>query len=107
MLCLQILYYNYISVTFLAQLYVNGEQTFEIHTNGKLKTVTVNRREYHLTKEAVIEFERVHDHWELDVCKKKPHDPLVGGIYHNQLLPNYNYNFNYYAFLQFLSDIQI
>ncbi|KAJ7391980.1 hypothetical protein OS493_016288 [Desmophyllum pertusum] len=31
--------------------------------------------------EAIKEFKNIHDAWELDICQKHPHDPLIGGIY--------------------------
>lgn len=26
-----------------------------------------------------MEFEQIHDNWELHICQKNPHDALVGG----------------------------
>lgn len=44
-----------------------------------MKTVTVNRNVYHLTKQATEAFKRIHDEWELDICEKNPYDNLIGG----------------------------
>lgn len=65
-------------MNFLADLYIHGESTFQIE-EGKIKTVTVNRTEYQLMDEAIKEFKNIHDAWELDICQKHPHDPLIGG----------------------------
>ena len=48
-----------------------------------MKEVSVKRTEYnlHVTDEAIEQFEKFHDNWELDVCKENPHDALVGGKY--------------------------
>lgn len=63
----------------MTDLYIHGEKTFEIEENGKCKSVSVNRTGYELTGEAVKEFKKIHDEWELEVCKKNPHDALLGG----------------------------
>lgn len=63
----------------MTDLYIHGENTFEIEENGKCKVVSVNRTEYELTDEAVAVFKEIHDEWELEVCKKNPHDALLGG----------------------------
>ena len=41
--------------------------------------MVVDRTQIHLTEEASVAFEQIHDQWELTVCEKYPHDPLVGG----------------------------
>ena len=68
---------------FLADLYVNGESTFEIEeqSTSKMKTVTVTRNVYTLSKEAIAEFKTIHDEWELDVCERNPYDALIGGSF--------------------------
>lgn len=70
-------------VEFLADLYINGESTFEIEeqSTSKMKTVTVTRNVYTLAKEAIAEFKTIHDEWELDVCERNPYDALIGGLY--------------------------
>lgn len=64
---------------FLASLYIHGETTFEVEEDGKRKSVKVERTEYNLTEEAITAFKAIHDEWELEVCKKNPHDALLGG----------------------------
>ncbi|KAK2549315.1 hypothetical protein P5673_030319 [Acropora cervicornis] len=59
-------------VDFLADLYIHGESTYIIEDENKLKTVSVNRTQYHLSQEALMEFEQVHDNWELHICQKNP-----------------------------------
>ena len=68
---------------FLADLYINGESTFEIEeqSTSKMKTVTVTGNVYTLSKEAIAEFKTIHDKWELDVCERNPHDALIGGSF--------------------------
>ena len=66
-------------VDFLADLYINGESTFEIQEQGKMKTVTVDRSVYKLSKQATEVFKSIHDEWELDICEKNPYDNLIGG----------------------------
>jgi len=68
-------------VVWLAELYMHGESTFQILEQGKMKSVSVTRTEYCLTDDAIKEFKDIHDGWELDVCEKNPHDPLLGGKY--------------------------
>ena len=65
---------------FLADLCINSESTFEIEeqSTSKMKTVTVTRNVYTLSKEAIAEFKTIHDEWELDVCERNPYDALIG-----------------------------
>lgn len=49
--------------------------------NVAIITVTVNRAQFFLSEEALSAFEMIHDNWELEVCKRNPHDAVVGGIY--------------------------
>ena len=67
------------AVDFLADLYIHGKSTYIIEDENKLKTVSVNRTQYHLSQDALMEFEQIHDHWELHICQKNPHDALIGG----------------------------
>ena len=64
---------------FLANLYIHGETTFEVEEEGKRKTVKVERTEFNLTEKVITAFKEIHDEWELEVCKKNPHDALLGG----------------------------
>lgn len=58
--------------------------------SGKVKTVSVNRTQFHLSEEAHAEYEYLHDEWEVNICKKHPHDPLIGG----KILISYKLNIN-------------
>lgn len=62
-------------------MYINGESTFEIQEQGKMKTVTVDRSVYKLSKQATeaLTFKSIYDQWELDICEKNPYDNLIGG----------------------------
>ena len=62
---------SFLVVEFLANLYIEVEETYSIEEDKKVVTVTVI--------EAMDLFEEVHDNWELEVCKKYPHDVLIGG----------------------------
>ena len=64
-----------ISVCFLVELYTEGESTFVIDNDDKIINVIVNRKRYAFTA-----FENIHDDWEMNVCKKYPYQPLIGGI---------------------------
>ena len=68
-----------ILVDILSELYIHGETTYHIEESGKVKTVSVNRTEFHLSEEAQAEYESLHDEWEVEICKKHPHDPLIAG----------------------------
>jgi hypothetical protein len=69
-----------ISVCFLAELYTEGESTFVIDNDDKITNVIVNRKRYTLSADAFTAFENIHDDWEMNVCKKYPYQPLIGGI---------------------------
>ena len=66
-------------VNFLAGLYCNGESTYTIEDNDKMTTVTVDRAKYKLSKEAEYTFECIHNDWEINIWKKYPYEPLIGG----------------------------
>ena len=51
----------------MADLYINGESTIEIQGQGKMKTVTVDRSVYKLSKQATEAFKSIHDEWQLDI----------------------------------------
>ena len=70
---------SFLVVEFLANLYIEGEEIYSIEEDKKVLTVIVERKKYQLTQEAMDLFEEVHDSWELEVCKKYPHDVLTGG----------------------------
>jgi len=74
------LFILYLLVAFLAELYIEGEKTYSIEENKKVVTVIVDRAKYEMTEEAAELFEAIHDKCELEVCKKYPHDVLIGGI---------------------------
>ena len=71
-----------LSVEFLTDLYIDGEETYSVEESERMTTVTVERKRYKLTKEADTEFERIHDEWEMQVCQKYPHDAVIGGKLH-------------------------
>ena len=64
---------------FLADQYIEGEETYTIEEGEKVVSVIVDRTMYSLSPEAMELFERIHDAWELDICEKYPHDVLIGG----------------------------
>ena len=74
MLLTNILYM--LSVSFLGNLYIHWESTFEIE-DGKKKEVSVVRTEFKLTDEAIDEFKAIHNEWEFEVCEKNPHVALL------------------------------
>jgi NTP pyrophosphatase (non-canonical NTP hydrolase) len=43
--------------------------------------VSVERTEFTLSEEALEIFEAIHDNWELNICEKYQHDPLIGGTF--------------------------
>ncbi len=69
-----------ISVCFLAELYTEGESTFVIDNDDKITNIIVNGKRYTLSADAFTAFENIHDDWEMNVCKKYPYQPLIGGI---------------------------
>ena len=62
----------------MSDLYGNGQTTYTIQDDNKTTTVIVDRQHFALTEPARQDFEAVHDQWELTVCEKYPHDPLIG-----------------------------
>ena len=67
------------TVKFLTQLYIEGEDTYTIEDEEKRTSVEVCRKKYVLSQEAINSFEKIHDEWELSICERNPHDALVGG----------------------------
>lgn len=67
------------TVNFLANLYVEGEESYSIEDDEKITSVEVKRKKFHLNEEALDCFETIHDDWEMNICQKYPHDALVGG----------------------------
>ena len=70
----------YITVDYLATLYIEGEQTYTIEDGEKVVSVMVDRKMYALSPEAMKLFENLHDEWELNICEKYPHNLLIGGM---------------------------
>ncbi len=68
-------------MNFLADKYLEGENTYVIEEDDKLTNVIVTRIKYTLSMEALEKFKAVHDEWELKVCEKFPFDSLIGGIH--------------------------
>ena len=58
---------------------MEGESTFEITQEEKITTVVVDRKKYILSPQALQAFENVHNDWEMNICKKYPYEPLIGG----------------------------
>ena len=73
------LFPSFSTVEFLADLYVQGESTHDVQQWEKMTNVTVTRIKYELSKDAMVAFEAIHDDWELNICQRYPHDPLIGG----------------------------
>ena len=69
----------FLVVSFLAILNIEGERTYSIEEDKKVTTVIVERTKYQLSEEGMDLFETIHDDWELEICKKYPHDVLIGG----------------------------
>lgn len=71
------------TVKFLADLYVEGESTYVLEQGEKMANVMVKKRtEYKLSPDAMAAFEAKHDDdWEINICQRYPHDPLIGGKY--------------------------
>lgn len=67
------------TVKFLTQLYIKGEDTYTIEDEDKMTSVEVDRKKFILSPDAIDSFEKIHDEWELEICEKYPHDALVGG----------------------------
>lgn len=63
----------------MSDLCGNGQTTYTIQDDNKITTVIVDRQHFSLTEPARQAFEAVHDQWELTVCEKYLHDPLIGG----------------------------
>ena len=67
------------SVKFLADLCSRSIDVIE--QQEKLTNVTVTRTKYKLLSDAMAAFQVIHDGWELNICQRYPHDPLIGGMY--------------------------
>ena len=70
-----------ILVTFLTELYLAGENTFEITEFRKITEVNVKRKKFALSDEAKSLFAKIHDDWEMNICKRFDNDSLVSGLY--------------------------
>lgn len=57
---------------YLAKCHGDGQMTYKIQDDDKITTVVVDRIQIHLTEEARVAFEQIHDQWELTVCEKYP-----------------------------------
>ena len=66
-------------VYFIATLYADGVTTYEIEHDKKITNVIVNRTKYKLSPKALTTLKNVHNDWEMNVCKKYPYEPLIGG----------------------------
>ena len=81
----------FLAVSFLATLYIEGEKRYSIEEDKKVTTVIVERTKYQLSEEGMDLFESIHDDWELEICKKYPHDVLIGGK-HNLYMTTNSYH---------------
>ncbi len=68
-----------VSVEFLTNLYIQGEETFSKTDVGKIVHVKVDREQYRLPTEAKSLFANIHDYWEMNVCKQYQSDVLLSG----------------------------
>ena len=66
-------------VDLLTTLFVNGENTFKINDDNKIIDVKVTRQPFHLTDSAKEQFVKMHDDWEINICKKYHYDTLISG----------------------------
>ena len=77
----------------LTTLYENGESTFVIDDEKNPVDVKVTRKSYPLNKQAKDEFIKIHDDWEINMCKKYLFDRLISGK--EWLLPFILYIYQY------------
>ena len=64
---------------------MDSENSYRTEDLGKKVAVFVDRTSFTLSSEAMSYYEEMHDEWEMDVCKKYPHDVLISGLYHSYL----------------------
>ena len=81
-------------VGLLTELYLAAEDTFEITEVGKMTDVKIERKQFVLSEEAKELFEKNHEEWEMEVCRRFENDSLVSGTYHA------GYIAKYYPFLK-------
>ena len=83
-------FYNVV-VDLLANLFIEGEDTFSIHDERTVTDVKVTRKQFCLSEDAEEQFTKIHDDWEINMCKKYRFDKLISGEYvmtHNVILRN-------------------
>ncbi len=68
-----------VSVEFLTNLYIQGEETFSKTDVEKIVHVKVDREQYRLSTEAQSLFANIHNDWEMNVCKQYQSDVLLSG----------------------------
>lgn len=83
-------------VNLLTTLYENGETTFVIDDKKKPVDVKVTRKSYPLSKPAKDKFIKIHDDWEINMCKKYHFDTLISG---KEWLLLFSYIFNLYQYI--------
>ena len=71
--------YHALSVNLLTTFFLDGEKTFKINDDTKIVDVKVTRQVYHLSPEAKEDFTKIHDDWEINMCKKYNYDTLISG----------------------------
>jgi hypothetical protein len=58
---------------------MRAEDTYKIEEIGKITTVRVTRTEWELSGDAKRLFYSIYNDWEMNVCMKHQHDPLLSG----------------------------
>ena len=69
----------FFAVALLTELYLAGVKTFDIMEVGKIVEVKVKRKEFVLSQQAKMVFAKIHDDWEMNMCKRFDNDTLVSG----------------------------
>ena len=60
----------FFTVDLLTTLFVNGENMFKINDDNKIIDLKVTRQPFHLINSANEKFVKMHDDWEMNICKK-------------------------------------
>lgn len=60
---------------------MSGEDSYQEKEINKVKIVQVKRRPFLLSTDGEEVYDKGHDHWELDICKRFTNDPLIEGNY--------------------------
>ena len=76
-------------VGLLTELYLAAEDTFQITEVGKIVDVKIERKQFVLSEEAKELFAKIHDEWEMEVCRRFENDSLVSGTYYAGYIAKY------------------